>query len=73
MARFLTRGMTNHTLASTADFLAVTGDTPDEYHGTTAATVVRGIPCEKWSRSVTMPSMRSPGVSHSYVFDFSFR
>lgn len=72
MARFLTRGMINHTLASTADFLAVTGHTPDEYHGTTAATVVRGIPCEKWSRNVTMPSMRSPGVSHSYVFEFFF-
>ena len=46
-------------LSSTVDFLQMTdGDTPIEYHGVTEAGVVRGIPCEKWTRNVSMPSFR---------------
>jgi hypothetical protein len=59
-------------LSSTAEFLRVTGDTPDEYHGVTEAGVVRGIPCEKWTRNVTMPSFRDPTRTISYLYEFYF-
>ena len=59
-------------LSSTAEFLRVTGDTPDVYNGVTEAGVVRGIPCEKWSRNVTMPSFSNPSASISYVYEFYF-
>ena len=59
-------------MSTTADFLRVTGDTPDVYHGVTEAGVVRGIPCEKWSRNVTIPSFSDPPASISYVYEFYF-
>ena len=71
-ARFLTRGG-NHTLASTADFFGLSGDTPDAYEGAGAQHAVRGIPCEKWSRTVTMPNRRVPGgAASTYQFEFYF-
>ena len=60
-------------LSSTVDFLQMTGgDTPIEYHGVTEAGVVRGIPCEKWTRNVSMPSFRDPSTTISYVYEFYF-
>lgn len=71
-ARFITRGG-NHTLMSTADMFGFAGDSPDVYHGITGAgEYVRGIPCEKWSRNVTMPAFGRSGVPRSYTFEFYF-
>lgn len=72
MVRFLTRGG-NHTLMSTADMYGFKGDTPDVYHGITGAgEYVRGIPCEKWTRNVTMPAFGRARSSHTYTFEFYF-
>jgi hypothetical protein len=72
MVRFLTRGG-NHTLMSTAEMFGVKGDSPDVYHGVTGAgEYVRGIPCEKWTRNVTMPAFGSFASSHAYTFEFYF-
>ena len=70
MVRFLTRGG-NHTLMSTADMFGVKGDTPDVYHGVTGAgEYVRGIPCEKWTRNVTMPAF-GQGRLYSHTFSLN--
>ena len=60
-------------LSSTVDFLQMTdGDTPIEYHGVTEAGVVRGIPCEKWTRNVSIPSFSDPSMTVSYIYEFYF-
>ena len=60
-------------LSSTADFLQVTGgNTPIEYHGVTEASNVRGIPCEKWTRNVSIPSFSDPSMTVSYIYEFYF-
>lgn len=72
MARFITRNG-NHTLMSTAEMFAFKGNTPDVYHGVTGAgEYVRGIPCEKWTRNVTMPPFGRDGTTHSYTFEYYF-
>ena len=66
MSRFLTRGGTDHKIKSTAEMFSFEGDAPDEYHGITAShEYVRGVPCEKWTRNVTMGTKK-------YLYEFYF-
>jgi len=65
MSSFLTRG-SSHTIKSTAEMFSFEGDAPDEYHGITAShEYVRGVPCEKWTRNVTMGTKK-------YTYEFFF-
>jgi hypothetical protein len=65
MSSFLTRG-SSHTIKSTAEMFSFEGDAPDEYHGITASLeYVRGVPCEKWTRNVTMGTKK-------YTYEFFF-
>ena len=65
MSRFLTRGGTDHKIKSTAEMFSFEGDAPDEYHGITSHEYVRGVPCEKWTRNVTMGTKK-------YTYEFYF-
>mmetsp|Transcript_6708 Transcript_6708/g.17169 ORF Transcript_6708/g.17169 Transcript_6708/m.17169 type:complete len:488 (+) Transcript_6708:44-1507(+) len=77
MRQFLTRNG-NHTLMSTADMFGFKGDSPDVYHGVTGPSEwVRGIPCEKWTRNVSVPGFSrgsggAPTGGVNYTFEFYF-